>query len=182
MDNSVYLNNFSSMFNKAMLVSVEAHKSQFYDNDKPYIFHLTNVSGVLQRFGYLMDTEDILSRQLHVAAFLHDILEDTEVKYRDLLKEFGFDVAEMVYCVTDELGRNRHERHVKTYPKIKANPNAMILKLADRIANIEYSKATKSSMLEMYRKEYKGFKEGIYTEGVNDAMWNHLENILGINI
>ena len=75
-----------------------------------------------------------------IGTILHDTLEDTTLSYNDIKKAFGKEVAEIVYCVTDELGRNRNERKEKTYPKIKANWKATVVKICDRIANITQSK------------------------------------------
>ena len=88
---------------------------------------------------------------------------------------FGEDVAEMVFAVTDELGRNRKERKVKTYPKIAANPEAIILKLADRIANIEHG-----GKIDMYKKEHGNFVGWLGGASQKDtqAMWEHLERLL----
>jgi hypothetical protein len=42
---------------------------------------------------------------------------------------------------------------MKTLPKTASNPDAIIVKLADRIANIEHG-----GKVEMYAKEYDEFK------------------------
>lgn len=166
-------------FNKAMVFAINAHKNQTYGdgNDaKPYIIHLISVSDILNRFGfYSIDYER--GRILQIASLLHDTIEDAGIKFKDIEKSFGKDVAEIVYCVTDELGRNRKERHEKTYPKIRANRNAIVVKLADRIANVEYSSKNRSRQMDMYRSEFQDFKHHLYN-GENIEMWNHLEKIL----
>lgn len=152
-------------YNEAKMFAIRMHGVQDYDGF-PYQKHLQDVEDVLEKFGY--------GGYFKIAAWLHDIMEDCSVSYNDVKKSFGENIAEIVYCVTDELGRNRKERKEKTYPKIKSNPDAIIIKLADRIANIENSFERKHSMLDAYQKEYEDFKNGICVEGHAEHMWAHL--------
>lgn len=167
----------SEFVNKALLFAIESHKSKFYDVDKPYVFHLVGVNSILLRFCKELSVNTYELETLMMATYLHDVLEDTDVKYKQIYNEFGLEVAEVVYRVTDELGRNREERHIKTYPKIKECRLASIIKLCDRIANVEYSKETNSTMFRKYLREYEGFKQGIYVEGIADSLWNHLDHL-----
>lgn len=158
---------------KAMMFAQIAHSGQTYNDEVPYTFHLQAVVNVLERFGI---TDPIFI----CAAWLHDCIEDTNRSYNDLKKRFGETVAEIVYCVSSELGRNRKERNEKTYPKIKANESAILLKLADRIANIEYGAAT-GGKNDMYKEEYEEFRNALYNESSNDViqkMWKHLDKLL----
>lgn len=149
-----------------------AHAAQMYDHF-PYFKHLEDVSKVLARFGY---TDDIYQ----CAAFLHDSMEDTATSYSDVKKVFGEEIAEIVYCMTDELGRDRKEKKEKTLPKIRSNPDSIIVKLADRIANAEHSKENKadSDFLGMYTKEHKAFRWALYVPEHCDLMWNHLDGLM----
>jgi len=154
-------------YREARLVAVRAHASQTYDEIFPYEKHLDDVVEVVKRFGY--------SGKYVIAAYLHDILEDTGLSYNDVKRHFGIEVAEMVYCVTDELGRNRKEKKEKTLPKTASNPGAIILKLGDRIANIEHG-----GKVDMYKKEYQEFKGALYLNTPNDGkeMWNYLDKLI----
>lgn len=153
---------------------------QKYDG-KPYTAHLAEVESVLIRFGYNSESS-ITAQNLLVAAWLHDILEDTTVTYEELMSGMGKEVADLVYAVTNESGANRKERHLKTYPKIISHPYAIILKLADRIANTEasvnLSKNGSFHFLKMYKKEYPGFRNALYVSGVQESMWQHLDLLL----
>lgn len=153
---------------------------QQYDG-KPYTAHLAEVESVLIRFGYNSESS-ITAQNLLVAAWLHDILEDTTVTYEELMSSMGKEVADLVYAVTNESGANRKERHLKTYPKIISHPDAIILKLADRIANTEasvnLSKNGSVHFLKMYKKEYTGFRNALYVPGVQESMWQHLDLLL----
>lgn len=153
------------------MFAVLAHGDQRY-GDLPYGVHLQAVIGVLKRFG-------INSQKIMDAAWLHDVLEDTDTSYSAIEARFGASVADLVFAVTNEAGRNRVERHARTYPKIRAfGPEAVILKLADRIANIEHSINNNSRHLGMYRKEANGFRDVLFVAGEVDAMWDHLHRLL----
>lgn len=152
----------------ALFVAENAHKNQKYDEIFPYIKHIYDVIDVLKRF-------DFKSNKMLIGAALHDTIEDDGISYNDIKKHFGIDVAEMVFCVTDELGRNRKEKKEKTLPKTMSNPDAIILKLADRIANIEHG-----GKIDMYRKEQIDFKGTLYLSTPLEArvMWDYLDNLL----
>lgn len=156
-------------YREARMVSIQAHGNQTYDGIFPYKKHLDDVVEVLKRFGY--------SGKYIIAAYLHDIIEDTSLSYNKVKKYFGEEVAEMVYCVTDELGRNREEKKRKTLPKTASNPDAIILKLGDRIANIEHG-----GKIDMYAKEYGQFEGALRLNSQRSAedMWSHLETLLNI--
>lgn len=158
-------------YKEARMVSIQAHGNQTYDEIFPYKKHLDDVVDVLKRFGF--------TGKYIVAGYLHDIIEDTALSYNKVKRVFGLEVAEMVYCVTDELGRNREEKKAKTLPKTASNPSAIILKLADRIANIEHG-----GKIDMYKKEYAQFREALYDNTPEDAkpMWLTLERLLDIPV
>lgn len=165
---------YDKLYKEARQVAIKAHGNQAYDIF-PYEKHLDDVVQVLKRFG--------LAGDFILAGYLHDTVEDGALSYSKIKDAFNVNVAEMVYCCTDELGRNRKERKAKTYPKIKANANALIIKLADRIANVEHSfrMNKKSEHHKMYRDEYQDFKDNLYDEKHSDiiqTMWKRLDELL----
>lgn len=159
-----------SLIEKARDYALKAHGTQVYSTSFPYMTHLEGVYATLVDFG-------VTDVALLAAAYLHDTMEDTNVSYQDLKKEFGIEIAELVYDVTDELGRNRKERHEKTYPKTAKNKKAIILKLADRISNVSFSGKSSEDKLSMYRKEHASFK-GFLFNGENLEMWAKLDELL----
>ena len=135
------------------------HKGQWYGS-KPYMYHLKKVSDVALDLKFT--DESIL-----MGCLLHDIIEDTEVSYKDVTENFGEEVAEIVYCVTDELGRSRKERKSKTYKKIRNNPKSIVVKLCDRISNITESMGSENynlKLMKMYLDEHIDFVCGITNE------------------
>ena len=153
----------------------KAHIAQEYDGS-PYTKHLDDVFNVLKRFGFT-EEEDA---DLMISSYLHDIIEDTATSYSDLKKKFGIEIAEIVYCMTDELGRNRKEKKEKTYPKLRSNMRSVTLKVADRIANIENSlnKGAGGGFLDMYKKEFTEFQNQLRIHGHITEMWEHLNKLV----
>lgn len=152
---------------------------QLYGNVVPYTHHLDAVERVLIRFGFEDD------EVLRAASWGHDVIEDTrghhnEVKVRDIEEMFGEDVAMLVNAVTSEDGPNRKTRNALTYPKIRAaGERAVALKLADRIANVEYG----GRASDMYKREHADFKHGINITTDDERilkMWKHLDGLLGV--
>jgi (p)ppGpp synthase/HD superfamily hydrolase len=114
------------------------------------------------------------------SCWAHDTLEDTRITYNDLLKVTSIEVADIVYALTNEKGKTRKERaNDKYYQGIRETPYATFVKLCDRIANVKYSMATRSRMLEMYRKEMPEFIDTLYDEKW-DEMFKYLESLVGI--
>jgi (p)ppGpp synthase/HD superfamily hydrolase len=141
---------------EARILAVKLHAGKRY-GDLPYEVHLDHVVGVLQRFG-------AVDLDLLAAGYLHDAQEDTEAS-KTLIALFTNDrVAELVDAVSDGEGANRKERKERPFTLIPQVPDAIILKLADRIANLENGHAQESSLVGMYRKEQPEFEARLYDE------------------
>lgn len=142
---------------KAEFFARGAHAGQHH-GERPFWTHPRAVADNLRGFFHQFELEDeleLLPDAMVAAAWLHDTIEDTPTTYQDIKHLFGHLVAETVWAVTDEMGRTRHERKEKTYPKIFASPSSTLLKLADLKANIEASVKHKSKQLQMYQKEWE---------------------------
>jgi predicted HD phosphohydrolase len=156
----------SKLIEKAKAFATRAHDGQMY-GDKPFIYHPGQVAKNAERFGF---DEEVIA-----AAWLHDAIEDTDTTYHDIKQAVGKEVAELVYAVTDELGRNRRERAEKTLPKTRlAGSRAVGLKLCDRLANA----AENDRFLGMYRKEYPDFRRVLFAEGEHATLWYLLDTAI----
>jgi (p)ppGpp synthase/HD superfamily hydrolase len=153
--------------------ALAAHKDQLY-GEQPYAFHLAAVVAVAKEFK--------LNDNIIAACWLHDTMEDCNVSFQDIKNVCGETVAEIVFCVTDELGRNRKERKEKTYPKIAGNADALCVKLCDRIANVQHSIVNhNSALLSMYVKKQVLFKEKLFNVNVTGTtliLWKKLEELM----
>jgi len=151
--------------------AIAQHGNQKY-GEHPYSYHLAQVFQVLAEFGYAGD------EVIAAAGWLHDTLEDTPTTYEMLISEVGKETADIVWAVTSEPGENRVDRFRKTALKIQFNKKALIVKLADRIANIEASLQSNPKLYKMYVKEFPLFKELLYNPQDVELMllWNRLES------
>lgn len=169
--------NYQKLYHETLVWITTVHGDQKYDKDLPYIFHLVSVENVLTRFGFSLES-DI---KLHIAALCHDAVEDTKVELKEILKRYGEDVEKIVDLVTDEKGATRSERHKKTYPKLAVSEDAVIVKLSDRIANVEYGISVNNlSQYRKYIKEYNFFRDTLYNPKHTRTikMWEHLDSLL----
>lgn len=149
------------LVSSAHLVATAIHCNQKY-GDKDYSEHLKSVVHTLQNV-FLCNDPFILA-----AAWLHDSIEDQNLKLSYIKKYFGDDIADIVYRVTDERGRNRSERHKKTYLKIAGHFQATMVKLADRYANVLNSIETENTEIySMYSKEQDEFLKLL---GINSTL------------
>ena len=121
---------------KAFEIANKGHKNQKRYSGEPYITHPLSVAIYLSDLS--MDIETITS------AILHDLIEDTEITYDDLKKEFGSTVADIVDGVTklDKINYNSKEEAKadgirKMVVAMSKDIRVLILKLADRLHNIQ---------------------------------------------
>ena len=140
-----------------------------------YSNHLMQVVEQANKFRYLLTIGEFGC--VTAAAWCHDLLEDTELSYHDVKKVIGERAADIVYAVTDAKGKNRRERAAGTYPDLAKDPLAVFTKLCDRLSNTSASQEKNSRFADMYKKEYKYFKETLYTEGLYEEMWAELDKI-----
>ena len=145
----------------------ELHADQSYGH-LPYAVHLDAVAGVLREFGHGDDPV------LMSAAYLHDAIEDQGVTREQIAGRFGERVADIVDAVSDPPGANRTARKAAAYPRIRDLDDAVVVKLADRIANVQAG----GPLREMYRREQAPFREGVRRDGVADDMWAYLDALL----
>jgi (p)ppGpp synthase/HD superfamily hydrolase len=164
-----------SVIEKARLFALKAHGDQKY-GEHPYIYHLESVAAVLieHEMGVGGDHEAV-----YVASWLHDVIEDTDTTFEQVFEEFGRVVARIVFACSDEPGKNRRERHERTYPKLKAaGREAIAVKLADRIANVRHSAQHNHGMLKMYQREYAEFKKALHLPGELKSLWASLDCLM----
>ncbi len=139
---------------------LEQHSStnHMYDTYLPYEFHLRMVAHVAKENIHHINAGELIKESVILAAWGHDLIEDTRVSYNDVKDKLGYNAAEIIYAVSNEKGKNRKERaSEKYYEGIRNTPGAVFVKLCDRIANVQYSKMTGSRMFEMYKKENDNF-------------------------
>lgn len=132
---------------KARKFAIERHGEQKY-GEYPYVYHLDMVYEVVVSIA--------LEEDYQMAAYLHDVLEDTDTSKEELESIFGVRVTELVFAVTG-VGENRKEKKASMIKKLEAYPDGINLKMADRLANMEQS-LKYPKMFKMYESELNEYK------------------------
>ena len=118
----------------AYALAAEAHKEQRRKTGEPYIIHPIAVARIVAE-------ELELGANPVIAAFLHDVVEDTAYTIDDIRVRFGDDVAFLVGVVTKQK-KDKYEKskQVDNYRQILASVQydvrAILIKLADRLHNM----------------------------------------------
>ena len=98
---------------KAYLFAKRLHEGQYRISEEPYIIHPVEVAKIL--VGLKVDSHTLQ------AAFLHDILEDTDTQPEEIEKLFGKDVLTLVQGVT-KLGKlqfkSKEERQAENFRRL----------------------------------------------------------------
>ncbi|MBE7708088.1 MAG: bifunctional (p)ppGpp synthetase/guanosine-3',5'-bis(diphosphate) 3'-pyrophosphohydrolase [Cyanobacteria bacterium SIG27] len=113
----------------------ELHEGQFRISQEPYIIHPLEVAKIL------VDLK--LDKNTIIAAFLHDILEDTDTTAEEMKEKFGADVVNLVQGVT-KLNKyqfkSKEERQAENFRRMliamAQDIRVVVLKLADRLHNM----------------------------------------------
>jgi (p)ppGpp synthase/HD superfamily hydrolase len=112
------------------------------------------------------------------AVWVHDVIEDCRKTFSDVKKALGDSVAEIVFALTNENGKTRKERaSEKYYEGIRKTPGAVFVNLCDRLANVQYSKDNRNSMLAVYKKEQADFKQQLWVDAYA-TMFEELDELL----
>lgn len=116
-------NEAQALISRALAFATTAHKDQSRDDGAPYITHPIQVANLVRQV-----TTDA---DLIAAAYLHDVVEDTDVTYYQLKAAFGGRIADLVMEVTHEGDDTRGYY----FPRLKSR-EGILLKFADRLSNL----------------------------------------------
>ena len=119
---------------KAYHYAEKAHEGQFRKSGEKYFIHPFHVSMILADLH--MDTAAIS------AGLMHDVVEDTEITYETIVKEFSQEIADLVDGVTKlkklkytTKEENQVENLRKMIIAMSKDIRVIIIKLADRLHN-----------------------------------------------
>ena len=120
---------------EAYLWAKQLHDGQYRVSQEPYIIHPVEVAKIL------VDLK--LDKDTIIAAFLHDVLEDTDTTAQQMEEKFGKDVVNLVQGVT-KLSKyqfkSKEERQAENFRRMfiamAQDIRIVVLKLADRLHNM----------------------------------------------
>ena len=132
---------YTPMTKIALKLCFEAHKDQIDKSGMPYVFHPFHLA------------EQMADENTTIVALLHDVIEDTEYTLDDLRK-FGF--AENVLSAISLMTHADDVPYMEYVVKIKTNPIAKAVKLADLKHNSDMSRLDRITQTDEERaKKYK---------------------------
>lgn len=143
----------------AEAISKEAHENQVDKADVNYFVHPFTVSNmlikgnskseILRNIIDNLDDEFIL--QARVVAYLHDILEDTNVTYNDLYhnNSIPYECTQAVEAIT----KHSEEVYEDYLNRVKHNKLSSVVKIADMLHNSDLSRLKEISSKDLQRKE-----------------------------
>jgi len=150
----------------------EAHRPQKRKSGEPYIIHPVNVARIVAE-------ELELGADPVIAAFLHDVVEDTPYTIEDIRTRFGDEVAFLVGVVTKEKKEKYvQSKQVDNFRQILASMQydvrALLIKLADRLHNMR----TLSSMRADKQMKIAGETDYFYAPLANRLGLYHVKTEL----
>lgn len=132
---------------KAMRIAYEAHKNQVDKSGVPYIYHPIHVAEQ-------MDTENEC-----IIALLHDVVEDTNVTFKQLEEVFSKEIIDILKLLTRE-ENIEYDEYIK---RIKNNSIACKVKIADLTHNLDKTRLDFVTEVDVKRNEkYKKALQILY--------------------
>ena len=132
---------------KAMIIAYEAHKNQVDKSGVPYIYHPNHVAEQ-------MDTENEC-----IIALLHDVVEDTNVTFKQLEEVFSKEIIDILKLLTRE-ENIEYDEYIK---RIKNNSIACKVKIADLTHNLDKTRLDFVTEVDVKRNEkYKKALQILY--------------------
>ncbi len=171
------------VIDRALRVSASAHLGQKRRSGEDFVSHSIAVAQIL--VDQQLDTTSI------VAALLHDVVEDSEVRLEDITRDFGPEVGAIVDGLTKISHltfRSTAEAQVENYRKlllsVAKDARVIIIKLADRLHNmrtLDWLAAEKRQRIALETREiyaplaHRFGMAGVKAE-LEDLAFKHLES------
>lgn len=165
-------------------LAVKYHGDQKY-GDAPYVKHLDDVAALV----HTRSTDD----EAEVIAYLHDILEDTDMTSEKLREHFSEAVVTQVELLTDCPGSTGRARKALTHAKLSLIASdwdtddtgwlwrVLLVKAADRLANVTNCVMHKNAgLLRMYKGEHTEFRKAVFREKINESLFEEIDRLLGL--
>jgi len=108
------------LYNKALKLATKAHKGQKRWNGDDYITHPIRIA------------DCFIDYKLKIIAILHDVIEDTDVTARDLIKYFSKEIVNAVIVLTQ---REPYANYIYNVKRLSSD--ACKVKIQDLIDNLE---------------------------------------------
>lgn len=128
---------YTNQTKKAMIIAYNAHQGQVDKSGIPYIYHPIHLA------------EQMQTEEECIVALLHDTVEDTNVTFETLEKEFSKEVIEALKLLTHD----KSVDYMDYVKNLKNNPIAKKVKLADLYHNRDITRMENPTQKDIERKE-----------------------------
>lgn len=132
---------------RALKMALDAHEGQVDKAGGDYAEHIVMVG----KFTKLVTEKD----EILAVAYLHDILEDTQVTEENLKELFSDEIVKAVKALTKE----KYEPYQFYLERVKANKWARIVKLADLKHNSDMDRIKKKLKKPLGLRDFKRMKK-----------------------
>ena len=176
----------SKKLESAELFAKDKHSGMTRDDSKtPYWKHCEGIVNRLKNLG--ITDEDVLC-----AAWLHDIIEDTDATFDDIEQRFGSQVAVMVLSLSKDPKLSKKEKERQYIEQLKNAPwQAQLIKLCDIASNLKdmkdsaWSKSKKKKYVKKKLYNLNVIKQGLtqnktkvpgiqrIIDGINDVLTSY---------
>lgn len=129
------------LIRQSFIVAERAHKNQIRASGEPYVNHVVAVADILVNLH--LDYESV------AAAFLHDVVEDSDITLDEIRQQFGDSIADLVdgvtkmHAIDSQVDQYRHhndqaqaESLRKLLLAMAKDVRVVLIKLADRLHNM----------------------------------------------
>lgn len=106
---------------RALAFAISKHADQLDKAGEAYVSHAIRVADCVGDHP-----------TLRAAAYLHDVVEDTDTSIEDIRREFGYAVADII----DKLTRRKNESYENYIARCSRSHRARVVKIADLVDNM----------------------------------------------
>lgn len=141
----------SKMVQRAKEVAIEQHKKQVRKFEGvPYVEHPKRVAELIAKYKSSKKLKELVS-----AGLLHDTIEDTKTKLKDLKAQFGDLVSSLVQELTSDKKEMRKFGKTEYLKKkmLGMSSWALVIKLVDRLDNVNSLDKATPEFRAKYAKE-----------------------------
>ena len=166
-------------------LAIELHDAQNlkYNQTLDYTYHLAMVFKKGLDYIRLIPTE--FQVKILCAIWLHDVIEDC-ITYNALIDRlrgkkvpfhYARDIADFAFGVTNATGKDRKDRALLTYPKIRSSVYFVYIKCCDRWANTYHSLMEGQGWAKKHAIEYPHFRYFLNEYKELKPLWDDLDKL-----
>ena len=148
----------SKRLDAALQFATEKHAGQTRIGGEPYISHPVAVAKLLEEAGY--------DEEYQIAGLFHDLLEDTDATYEEIVAYGSPEILEAVELMTKKKGYVMPEY----IAGIKSNKMAFAVKGADRLHNLRSAFCADEKFKRKYIRESLEWYAAAFDERIPEAI------------